>query len=91
MESKGQEMHREMPSVRETYPEPSDDRDSEECKCEEDLPESPFGDKNAPISSGEPKMKELGEVKKMKVLATILSQSTLWHELPIVRESGLLG
>ena len=85
MEFKGQEMHKEMPSVRETYPESSDDRDSE------DMPESPFGDKNAPISSGEPKMKELGEVKKMKVLATILSQSTLWHELPIVRESGLLG
>ena len=101
LELKGQEMYNEMPSTQETCAEPGDDCNSEEGKCKEHLP-----DMKAPASSrarsGEPTMKDLGKLKKakalsrsrskkVKVMATILSQSTLWHDLPIVRETGILG
>ena len=80
----GQEMwHLDRPSTLEHHGEPGDS-----CKSEQHLPEHPLRDKNIPAPSSKPSRKNS---IKVKVLTTILSQSGLWHNLPMVRESGILG
>ena len=85
LQLKWQDLCNELPSIEETSAELNHDCGSEEV--------------NLPV---DPKMRDLGELKKVKALtrsnskevkalATILSQSTLWHDLPVVRESGILG
>ena len=80
----------DMPSIHET---PEDDSEFGEGKIEDCLTQENANETDE-TDSGEGKKKRAlsrSGSKKMQVLTNIFSQNTTWHEMPIVRESGILG
>ena len=80
-----------IPIDRPTIQEPqsvSGDRWNSNLECEQHKPKHLQRDKNIPASSSMPSRKNS---IKVKYLTTVLSQSRLWHNLPMVRESGIVG